>query len=156
MNIFILTLAICLAAAGVVGCVIPVLPGPLLSYGGILCLVYSSAPPSTTALVAFGVATAVVTVLDYVIPMIGAKRFDCSKAGTWGAAIGTFVGLFFFPLGLLLGPFLGAFIVELFVKKSVKAAAIGGAGALLGFLAGTFIKLAVCVAMLAYAIVAVL
>ena len=105
-----------------------------------------------TALVAFGVATIVVSILDYVIPMVGAKRFNCSKIGVWGAAIGTIVGLFFFPLGLVLGPFLGAFIVELIVKKSVADAALGGVGALLGFLAGVFIKTLLCAGMLAYVI----
>ena len=105
-----------------------------------------------TTLVAFGAATIVVSILDYVIPMVGAKRFNCSKFGTWGAAIGTIVGLFFFPLGLILGPFLGAFIVELLVKKSVPAAALGGLGALLGFLASVFIKILLCAGMLAYVI----
>ena len=124
----------------------------MLSYCGVLCLLATDAPPSMTTLVAFGVATIVVSILDYVIPMAGAKHFNCSKIGTWGAAIGTIAGLFFFPLGLLLGPFLGAFIVELIVKRSVADAAIGGIGALLGFLASVFIKMLLCVGMLAYVI----
>ena len=105
-----------------------------------------------TTLVAFGVATIVVLILDYAIPMAGAKYFNCSRFGTWGAAIGTVAGLFFFPLGLLLGPFLGAFIVELIVKKSVADAALGGIGALLGFLASVLVKMLLCVGMLAYVI----
>lgn len=152
MSALMLILAVCLAAAGIVGCFIPVVPGPLLSYCGVLCLLATGAPPSMTTLVAFGAATIVVSILDYVIPMVGAKRFNCSKFGTWGAAIGTIVGLFFFPLGLVLGPFLGAFIVELLVKKSVPAAALGGLGALLGFLASVFIKVLLCGGMLAYVI----
>ena len=152
MSAFILILAACLIAVGIVGCFIPVVPGPLLSYCGVLCLLATDSPPSMTALVAFGVATIVVSILDYVIPMVGAKRFNCSKIGVWGAAIGTIVGLFFFPLGLVLGPFLGAFIVELIVKKSVADAALGGVGALLGFLAGVFIKTLLCAGMLAYVI----
>ena len=152
MSALMLILAVCLAAVGIVGCFIPVVPGPLLSYCGVLCLLATGAPPSMTTLVAFGAATIVVSILDYVIPMVGAKRFNCSKFGTWGAAIGTIVGLFFFPLGLVLGPFLGAFIVELLVKKSVPAAALGGLGALLGFLAGVFIKMLLCAGMLAYVI----
>ena len=152
MSALMLILAVCLAAVGIVGCLIPVVPGPLLSYCGVLCLLATGAPPSMTTLVAFGAATIVVSILDYVIPMAGAKRFKCSKLGTWGAAIGTMVGLFFFPVGLILGPFLGAFIVELIVKKSVAAAALGGIGALLGFLASVFIKMLLCVGMLAYVI----
>ena len=152
MSTLILILAVCLTAVGIVGCFIPVVPGPLLAYCGVLCLLSTDAPPSMTALVAFGAATIVVSILDYVIPMAGAKRFNCSKFGTWGAAIGTVVGLFFFPIGLILGPFLGAFIVELIAKKSVAAAALGGIGALLGFLASVLIKALLCAGMLAYVI----
>jgi len=152
MSALMLILAVCLAAVGIVGCLIPVVPGPLLSYCGVLCLLLTDAPPSTATLVAFGAGTIVVSILDYVIPMAGAKRFNCSKAGSWGAAVGTIVGLFFFPLGLILGPFLGAFVVELMVKKSVSAAALGGIGALLGFLASVFIKMLLCVGMLVYVI----
>ena len=152
MSTFILILAACLVVVGIVGCFIPVVPGPLLSYCGVLCLLLTDAPPPMTALVAFGVATMVVTILDYVIPMVGAKRFNCSKFGALGAAIGTIVGLFFFPLGLILGPFLGAFIAELMVRKPVEDAALGGVGALLGFLAGVFIKSLLCTGMLVYVI----
>ena len=151
-----LIFAACLTAVGIVGCFIPVLPGPLLSYCGVLCLLLTDVPPSMTALVAFGAATIVVLILDYVIPMVGAKRFNCSKAGGWGAAVGTIVGLFFFPLGLFLGPFLGAFIVELIVKKSVVDAALGGIGALLGFLASVLLKMLLCVGMLVYVILGAL
>jgi len=152
MSALMLILAVCLAAVGIVGCLIPVVPGPLLSYCGVLCLLLTDAPPSTATLVAFGAGTIVVSILDYVIPMAGAKRFNCSKIGAWGAAIGTIAGLFFFPIGLILGPFLGAFVVELMVKKSVAAAALGGIGALLGFLASVFIKVVLCCGMLAYVI----
>ena len=156
MSALMLILAVCLAAVGIVGCLIPVVPGPLLSYCGVLCLLLTGAPPSTATLVAFGAGTIVVSILDYVIPMAGAKRFNCSKAGSWGAAVGTIVGVFFFPLGLILGPFLGAFIVELMVKKSVSAAALGGIGALLGFLASVFIKVLLCGGMLVYVILKLL
>ena len=152
MSALLLIFAESLTILGIIGCLIPVVPGPLLSYCGVLCLLLTDAQPSMTTLVAFGAATIVVSILDYVIPMVGAKRFNCSKFGTWGAAIGTIVGLFFFPLGLILGPFLGAFIVELLVKKSVPAAALGGLGALLGFLASVFIKILLCAGMLAYVI----
>ena len=152
MEMLVLIFAACLAAAGIVGCFIPAVPGPLLSYCGVLCLLSTDAPPAMTTLVAFGVATIVVSILDYAIPMAGAKHFNCSKFGTWGAAIGTVAGLFFFPLGLVLGPFLGAFIVELIVKKSVADATLGGIGALLGFLASVLVKMLLCVGMLAYVI----
>lgn len=152
MSALILIFAESLTILGIIGCLIPMVPGPLLSYCGVLCLLATDAPPAMTTIVLFGVGTIVVSILDYVIPMVGAKRFNCSKAGSWGAAVGTIVGLFFFPLGLILGPFLGAFIVELIVKKSIAAAALGGLGALLGFLASVFIKILLCAGMLAYVI----
>ena len=156
MNTFILIFAACLTAAGIVGCFIPVVPGPLLSYCGVLCLLSTDAPPSITALVVFGAATILVSVLDYVIPMVGAKYFNCSKIGVLGVAVGTIAGLFFFPLGLVLGPFLGAFVVELIVKKSVADAALGGIGALLGFLASALVKMLLCAGMLTYVVLGAL
>ena len=152
MSTLILILAACLAAVGIVGCFIPVVPGPLLAYCGVLCLLFTDAPPSMTALVAFGAAIIVVSILDYVIPMVGAKRFNCSKYGVLGVAVGTIVGLFFLPFGLVLGPFLGAFIVELIVKKSIADAALGGIGALLGFLASVLLRMLLCAVMLVYVI----
>lgn len=133
--------------AGIAGCFIPVIPGPIVSYCGLLCMAPTAKSPSTTVLVAFGVVTAVVTALDYIVPAIGAKKFNCSKFGVWGCTIGAVVGMFFFPLGLLLGPFLGAFAGELLAKKPVGAAALGGLGALLGVLSGVVIKIVACLGM---------
>ena len=135
---------------GIVGCFVPVIPGPLVAYCGLLCMIPTEKSPSVTVLAAFGILTVVVTVLDYVVPALGAKKFDCSKWGVWGCAAGTVVGLFFFPLGLLLGPFLGALAGELLIARKTLAMSIkGGIGALLGFLAGLFLKVAACLTMLA-------
>ena len=111
-------------------------------------MIPTSHSPSLIALVIFGGITLVVTALDYVVPALGAKRFNCSKFGTWGCAIGTLLGVFFFPVGLLLGPFCGAFVGELIARKPVRAAAFGGLGAFLGFLSGVCIKVVACVIML--------
>ena len=143
---------IVLLALGFVGCVVPVLPGPILGYCGLLALVPTERCPSTAVLVTMGVVVAVVTVADYLVPALGAKKFDCSRWGTWGCFVGTLVGLFFVPLGLLLGPFLGALVGELIAGKAVSAAVRGGFGALLGFLSGVFLKIACCV-VLAFAFV---
>lgn len=147
-------LAVCLSVAGIVGCIIPAVPGPILSYCGMLCLLTIGNTPSTIILVIFGIITAVVSVLDYIIPILGAKYFKCSKIGACGAAIGTLAGFLFLPYGLILGPFLGAFIAELSVKKSAEDATMGGVGALLGFLTSTFIKMMFCVAITVYVILA--
>jgi len=145
-----------LVAVGIVGCVLPVVPGPILSYCGILCLLGTSHSPTVAALVAFGVLTVVASVLDYVVPAFGAKKFNCSKLGIVGCAVGTVVGLAFLPFGLLLGPFLGAVIGELIAGKSVGKSVWGGVGAFIGFLAGTFLKLVACCIMAIYYAMSVL
>ena len=139
-----------LVATGVIGCVVPVLPGPFLVYCGLLCLLPTPAAPSTLALVLFGALILVVTVLDYAFPAVGAKKFHCSRWGTWGCVVGTVVGLFFLPFGLLVGPFAGAVVGELIAKKSFGAAVWGGFGALLGFLSGLVVKVVACLGMAAY------
>ena len=141
-----------LLLAGIVGCVVPVMPGPVLAFCGMLCLLPTQTCPTTTELCLYGGVTVVAIILDYVVPMLGAKVFRCSRAGTIGCFLGTIVGCFFFPLGLLLGPFLGAFAGELVSGRSVYGAVGGGFGALLGFLAGTALKVMVCLVM-AYAFV---
>ena len=80
--------------AGIAGCFVPIIPGPIVAYGGLLCMIPTSKPPSAAMLVLLGVITAVVTVLDYVVPAMGAKKFKCSKWGIWGCTIGTFIGIF--------------------------------------------------------------
>ena len=143
-----LILAALAIVAGIVGCFVPIIPGPIVAYSGLLCMIPTSKSPSVAMLVLFGVITAVVTVLDYVVPAMGAKKFKCSKWGIWGCTIGTFIGIFYFPIGLLLGPFLGAVVGELIARKTLVKAAKGGLGALLGFLAGVFIKVVACILML--------
>lgn len=144
MSIAMICLGVVLLALGFVGCVVPVLPGPVLAYGGLLALVPTERCPSTAVLVTMGAVVAVVTVADYVVPALGAKRFNCSRWGTFGCFVGTVVGIFFVPVGLLLGPFLGAAIGELVAGKQVAAAVRGGFGALLGFLTGVFLKIGCC------------
>lgn len=148
MNIVYLISSGVLLLTGLVGCVIPVIPGPVLAYGGLLLMIPSDRSPSVFALVSFGVLVALATVMDYVVPALGAKKFDCSKWGVWGCTVGTVVGMFFLPVGLLLGPFLGAFVGELLAKKPVGKALYGGLGAFLGFLSGVFLKVVVCLLMI--------
>lgn len=143
-----LSVAALLIITGIIGCLVPIVPGPIVAFCGLLCMIPTSHSPSLIALVIFGGITLVVTAPDYVVPALGAKRFNCSKFGTWGCVIGTLIGVFFFPIGLLLGPFCGAFVGELIARKPVRAAAFGGLGTFLGFLSGVCIKVVACVIML--------
>ena len=109
MNTFLIILgAICLLV-GILGCVLPVLPGVPLAYCGLLLLhATDKVQFSWQFLVIWAVVTIVVQVLDSVVPIWGTKRFGGSKMGVWGSTLGLLVGLFFGPWGIVLGPFLGA------------------------------------------------
>ena len=85
-----------------------------------------------------------VTILDYVVPIMGTKRYGGSKRGVWGATIGVVVGLFFGPLGIIIGPFLGAYIGEITTGKKDREALRAAWGSFMGFLLGVGLKLMVC------------
>ena len=137
-------IACVLLALSFVGCVVPVLPGPLLAFGGLLALMPSSFALATQTYIWFGVACAGVLVLDYVVPAFGAKKFNCSKWGVFGCIAGTLIGIFFVPWGILAGPFVGAVVGELIAGKELSSSLKGGFGALLGFIFGVALKLAYC------------
>ncbi len=137
---------------GILGCLLPILPGPPLSFAGLLVLHFSRfADFSTAFLLTWGCVTIVVTVLDYVVPIWGTKKFGGSKSGMWGAGIGLVLGLFFLPpIGIIIGPFAGAVIGEAITGKSTSSAFRAGFGSFLGFLAGVGIKLAASIVMTYY------
>ena len=85
-----------------------------------------------------------VTILDYVVPIMGTKRYGGSKRGVWGATIGVVVGLFFGPPGIIIGPFLGAYIGEITTGKKEREALRAAWGSFMGFLLGIGLKLMVC------------
>jgi len=127
---------------GLVGCFVPVLPGPAIAYAG-LWILYAVgwAPPMSQLAIGAGVLVAV-TLVDYIVPSLCAKKFKCSGWGVWGCFIGSIVGLFFMPLGIILGPFIGTVAGELIAGKEIAASLRGGIGALLGFVVCLGLKLA--------------
>ena len=155
MDIVYVIIAAVLIVVSFVGCAVPVLPGPVLAFCGVLTLLPSRFAPSTQTCVLLGVACAVVLVLDYVVPAFGAKKFNCSRWGIFGCFVGTIVGIFFAPLGLLFGPFVGAVLGEVIAGKNFSASLKGGFGALLGFLFGITLKLAYCATCAGWYVVAV-
>lgn len=105
--------AVILVLIGLVGAVLPALPGPPISWLGLWLAFYVCSPAiSLSELLWMLALTIVVTVLDYVAPAMLTKIGGGSKASTTGAAVGTVVGLFFAPVGLILGPLVGAFVGE--------------------------------------------
>jgi hypothetical protein len=131
---------------GLLGSILPVLPGPALSWVGILVLHFTDYVDFSTAfLVGTGIVMVLITVLDYFIPIWGTKRFGGTKSGVTGSTIGLVLGLFFPPWGIILGPFLGALAGEILAnRKEFKKALRSATGSFLGFLLGTGLKLIYC------------
>lgn len=147
-------LAFLLLLTGLAGAVLP-LPGPPLSFLGMLVLHWTRfADFSTGLLWVLGIATAVVTVLDYIVPAWGVKKYGGSKAGIWGSTIGLFVGMFFGPLGIFIGAFAGALLGEMAVGKNSQEATRAAFGSFIGFVFGVALKLALCAAMIGYSVAA--
>jgi len=137
-----------LVLLGLVGCVLPTLPGPPVGFAGVFFLAWIRhfAPPLTAAVViVMGILTLIVSGLDIIIPALGAKKYGTSKWGLWGSVIGMIIGvLFFSPLGMILGALIGAVLAEYLVQRQVKQAIKAGWGILVGVLIGTALKLGVC------------
>ena len=138
-----LILGILLMIVGIIGCLVPVLPGPPFSFLGLILLHISRFGHfSTPILITMGVITVVVTIMDYIVPVWGTRQLGGSKYGTRGATVGLIIGLFLGPLGIILGPLIGAFVGEMLFKDDINYALKAGFGSLLGFLTGIGLKLA--------------
>ena len=146
MDVVLAILAALLMLVGFFGSVLPVLPGPPLSWVGLLLLHFSKYTSfSATFLLISFLVMAAITALDYFIPIWGTKRFGGSRAGVIGSATGLIVGLFFLPVGIVVGPFLGAVVGELIHNpKETRRALKSATGSFIGFLVGTGLKLAFC------------
>jgi uncharacterized protein YqgC (DUF456 family) len=131
---------------GIIGAFLPVLPGPLTGWVGLLLLGFTSAVPKDWTFLGITLALAVlVWILDYFIPAMGTKRFGGSKYGVYGTTIGLIVGLLSpIPFGMLIGAFVGAFIGETaFDKKDTNKALKASFGSLLGFFVSATLKFGV-------------
>lgn len=150
MDVFLAILGFLCMCLGIIGAFLPVLPGPLTSWVGLLLLHFTKAIPMNWTFLGITLAIAVaIWILDYFIPAMGTKKFGGTKYGVYGTTIGLFVGLFLIPIpfGFLLGAFLGAYIGELCYDNKDKNRALKASyGAILGFLASTTIKFLVATA----------
>lgn len=138
-----------LLLAAIIGCFLPIVPGPPLGFGALLVLQLKEAPAfETSFLIIWAIVTTVVFFLDYIIPPLTTKKFGGSKKGVIGSTIGLIIGLIFFPpFGLIIGAFGGAFVGEIMEGKEKGDALKSAFGALIGFLTGSLLKLAVVVTM---------
>lgn len=149
MDILLFLLGFLFMVVGIFGSFLPVLPGPPLSWIGLLLLHLTHAVPTNWTFLMLTLAVAlIVFALDYIIPALGTKKFGGSKYGVIGTTLGLLVSIIFPVLGIfgiIVWPFVGAFIGELLNRTDSKTAVKAAFGSFLGFLTGTFIKFIVTV-----------
>ncbi|MBD5200163.1 MAG: DUF456 domain-containing protein [Bacteroidales bacterium] len=143
MDILLYIISIVVIVVGLVGCVLPVIPGPILAFGGYLLLLLTPASEAMSwyAIAIAGLVTLLTIVSDFVVPVLGVKLFNGTANGKWGSFIGGIAGLFFMPIGIIAGPFLGALLGELIGGQQFEFAMKSATGSLIGFLCGTLIKI---------------
>jgi len=153
MDILLLIAGIACLLTGLAGAVLP-LPGPPLSFGGLILLHMSKyAEFSQTVLISLGFVTIVIAVLDYYIPIWGTKKFGGTKYGAIGATLGLIVGFFVIPaIGIFIGTFLGALLGELLGGSKMKSALKSAVGSFIGFITGIVMKVVLCLVMIVYAV----
>ncbi len=137
---------------GLIGTLLPVLPGAPVIWLGMLVYGFIAGFENFGPLffVAQALLAIVVMAVDYIFTAMGSRYFGGSKAAFWGAAAGLLIGLFFFPIGLLIGPFLGAVLADLLFRQHTALAVKSGIGASLGFLSALPIKLTLEAIMIAW------
>jgi len=153
LEVVLIAIGLILALAGMIGCILPVIPGPLLSFSALLLLSWTKKWQifSPSFLIIMGALTTILMVFDYIAPALGAKKFGASKSGLWGSVIGMIIGIFFIPpWGLMLGAFVGALVGELAAGKPGRKALRAGWGILIGNVFGVGIKLAFTAVILFY------
>ena len=138
-------LAGALVAAGVVGLVLPVVPGPPMIFAGMVLAAWAEGfvHVGGVTLAVLAILALIASSIDFLAGAFGAKHFGASRRAMIGALAGAFVGLFFGIPGIIAGPFIGAVIGELTAHKNVMDASLAGAGAWLGMVVGAAAKVAI-------------
>jgi len=144
-DILLVILGFCFLIGGWLGCILPVMPGPPFSYIALLLLhVTRFSGFSVKFLLITAAVTVIVTVIDFVLPVWGTRKWGGSRTGTIGAIVGLLAGLFFAPGGIIVGPFAGAVLFELVTGRETNAAFRSGFGSFVGFVLGAVMKLTIC------------
>lgn len=145
MDIVLLILAFFMMLIGLIGCIVPGLPGTPIAYIGLwIAQATEKIHFSWQFLLIWGIVVVIISVLDYVVPAWGTKHYGGTKWGVWGSTVGVFVGLFFGAMGVIFGPLVGAVIGELISGKQLNDALKAGWGSFIGILFGTILKLIAC------------
>jgi uncharacterized protein len=151
MDTLLIIAGLILSILGILGCILPALAGPPLSFLGLLLIHFTdkiSLPPSL--LWVMGILTVLVSILEYVVPIWGTRRFGGTKNGAKGAIIGLMVGFFIGPMGMIVGPFAGAMLGEMVGGRQDRGILRAAFGSFLGFLLGIGLKLTVSLAIFFY------
>lgn len=158
MLVLLWLLAVLLIAVGVLGTLLPALPGPILVFAGVLLAAWADgfARIGGGTLAVLALLTAAAYAVDLLSAAVGVRRAGASPRAVAGAALGTLAGLFFGLPGIIVGPFVGAIAGELTVRGDVRGAGRAGLFAGLGFALGLAVKLALVFAMVGIAATAFL
>ncbi|MDL1892976.1 DUF456 domain-containing protein [Sphingobacteriales bacterium CHB3] len=150
MSVFLWVVAVILVITGIVGVVVPVLPGTSLVFVGLLIAAWADGfvKVSWFTIGILGLLAVTSFGIDFYLASFGVKRFGASKLAMFGATAGMLVGMFFGIVGLLVGPFVGAFLGELVMRKDLKQAGKAGGGAWLGLAIGIAAKIALVFTMI--------
>ena len=151
MTIFLFVLAAVLVIVGLVGTVLPALPGAMLIVAGLVMAAWADgfARVGVWTLVVIGVIGAASYLVDFAAAALGAKKFGASPRAMVGAGLGTLAGLFLGPVGIIFGPFVGAIIGELTVHRDIAKVGKAGLAAWIGFLLGMAVKVGIAFLMIA-------
>jgi len=156
MTVLLWTLGVIMVVVGLVGVVMPALPGHMLILAGLIVAAWADGFTRVGAwtLVIIGIIAASSYAIDFVAVALGAKRLGASPRAMTGAALGTVAGFFFGLPGLIIGPFLGAVIGELTTHRDFAKAGRAGVAAWIGFAIGTAVKVGLAFVMIAIFIAA--
>ena len=147
MDFIIIVIVILVLLIGLIGCIIPALPGPPISFSGLLLFhFFTSYNLEEDTLWLLAAVVVAITFLDYWLQVYGVKKFGGGRKAINGTIIGLVLGLFFLPFGVIIGPFVGAFLgAKMEAKEDTNRAIKIALGALAGFLGGTVLKFAVSI-----------
>lgn len=152
MNTAVLIISYFIMLVGVLGCILPFLPGTPLVFLGIFIYAWKTQFQimSPNFLIILLIVTVITVLLDYIAGSIGSKKFGASKFGVTGAFLGAMAGVFFTPWGIIIGPPLGALTGELIGGKDIRDASMASFGAVIGILGGSFTKIIASLIMIGF------
>lgn len=153
MEYVILLVGLVFILAGMLGSFLPILPGPPLSWLGLMSIYLIPETPFNYWLIGVTfIFMIILSIADFLLPGYYSKRKGGSKYASWGSTLGLVIGLIFFPpIGLIIGAFLGAFLGELIFNRqaTTQQAYQSALGTFVGFIASTFMKFVFCSSILA-------